>query len=293
MMGNSGASTSRTGNSAALTLFRFHTPNAFRGESGGLHPLMPRIASLQQHFDFWDDFVRAWRSGSYPRALHMPEPWWGWTPEAGPLHSVALNLSPAPGGKLQTRPCVACAMACIGSDSYSAAMLSGALRSHLAPTERWHYSRRYLPLMKALAAADTDIAPDTRHHLSIELAPFHDSVSNARFLSLHPDHLVAHILKFAADAATHIVAPSPDKSLSSLKNIVIVRAALSKIRAFAADCITEDKVSVNPHGVPPLEVDTFRLVDPELKDVTFVCMSGARNYLPPTDYIKQVISNKQ
>ncbi|MBD5215680.1 MAG: hypothetical protein HDS78_04060 [Bacteroidales bacterium] len=252
---------------------------------------MPRSASLQQHFDYWDDFVRAWRSGSYPRALHMPEPWWGWTPEEGLLHSVALNLSPAPGGKLQTRPCVACAMACIGSYSYSAAMLSGALRSHLAPTERWHYSRRYLPLMKAIAADDADIAPDTRHHLSIELAPFHDSLSNARFCELNPDHLVAHVLKFAADASIHIAAPWPDKSPSPLKSIVMVRAAVSKIRAFAADCITERKITVNPPGETPLDVDTFRLVDPELKDVIFVCMSGARNYLPKTEYISQAIIN--
>lgn len=141
---------------------------------------MPDIAALEPHYQYWDNFVRRWRLGRYPRAPYLPEPWWGWHPDSGEeLHSVVLNLNPGSGGRLQSRCCVACVMGCPGGNaSYSSAMTDGTLRTHLADTERWHHRRRYMPLMKALGADEKDIAPDTRHHLSIELLPFHDDADN-------------------------------------------------------------------------------------------------------------------
>ncbi|MBD5314462.1 MAG: hypothetical protein HDS06_09675, partial [Bacteroides sp.] len=114
---------------------------------------------------------------------------------------------------------MACTLGCgMGALSYSAAMFGNVLRAHLADTERWHYRRRYLPLMNALQLSDDLLAPDTRHHLSIELAPYHSNsgLLNREYLLSNKEDVFEHTLCFAARAARLIS--------TRLKNIVMVRA---------------------------------------------------------------------
>lgn len=252
---------------------------------------MPDIAALEPHYQYWDNFVRLWRLGSYPRAPYLPEPWWGWHPDNGEeLHSVVLNLNPGSGGRLQSRCCVACVMGCPGGNaSYSSAMTDGTLRTHLADTERWHHRRRYMPLLKALSADEKDIAPDTRHHLSIELMPFHDAESNRIYCRDNRDGMLRHALRFAARASRLVSPPlcAPDAA-ASLCNMVIARCAVDKIIEISGEKAITDR-STMPADKDKIKVETFRLKEAEFRDVLFVSLSGARNSLPSHESLKEIL----
>lgn len=247
---------------------------------------MPDNTAILQHYSHWDNFIRLWKLGARPDAPYLPEPWWGWHPTSGEkLHSVVVNLSPGPGGKLQSQACIFCALGCgTGVLSYSAAMLCGALRAHLADTERWHHRRRHLPLMLALGLSEEQISPDTRHHLSIELAPYHSDSArlNQDYLTKSKDDVVEHALCFAARASRLI-----DKE--RLNRIVIVRAAYCKIRDVAGDRISEPQNVCRENGKDKISFDIFHLVDEKLSDVSFVCLSGAHNHLPTPEKLKEII----
>lgn len=252
---------------------------------------MPDIAALEPHYQYWDNFVRLWRLGRYPRAPYLPEPWWGWHPDSGEeLHSVVLNLNPGSGGRLQSRCCVACVMGCPGGNaSYSSAMTDGTLRAHLADTERWHHRRRYKPLMNALGADENEIAPDTRHHLSIELLPFHDDADNRLYCRDDRDKVVRHALRFAA-RASRLVSPRlrVPEGAAPLRNIVIARCAVDKIIEIAgAENITDR--STMPAGNSKIKAERFRLKEDEFSDVLFVSLSGARNSLPSPESLKEIL----
>lgn len=252
---------------------------------------MPDIAALEPHYHYWDSFVRLWRLGNYPRAPYLPEPWWGWSPDSGEeLHSVVLNLNPGPGGRLQSRCCMACVMGCPGINAnYSSAMADGTLRLHLADTERWHHRRRYVPLMKALGADEKDIATDTRHHLSIELLPFHDDADNRLYCRDNRDGVLRHALNFAARASRLISPPlfAPDAA-ASLCDKVIARCAVDRIIEIAGGEAITDRTPV-PADKGKIKVETFRLKEAGLSDVLFVSLSGARNSLPSHESLKEIL----
>ena len=252
---------------------------------------MPDIAALQQHYNYWDNFVRLWRLGNYPRAPYLPEPWWGWHPDSGEeLHCVVLNLNPGSGGRLQSRCCVACVMGCPGGNaSYSSAMTDGTLRLHLADTERWHHCRRYKPLIKALEVDEKEIAPDTRHHLGIELLPFHDDVDNRLYCRDNRDKVVSHTLRFAAGASRLISPPRCAPSdAATLRNIVIARCAVDKIIEIAGAETITDRMTV-PADKGKINVETFRLKEAGFSDVLFVSLSGARNSLPSHKLLNEIL----
>ena len=254
---------------------------------------MPDIASLAPHYRYWDNLVKLWRLGKYPRAPYLPEPWWGWHPDSGEeLHSVVLNLNPGSGGRLQSRCCMACVMGCPGGNtSYSSAMTDGTLRAHLADTERWHHHRRYKPLMNALGADEKKIAPDTRHHLSIELLPFHDDADNLLYCRDNRDGVISHALRFAASASRLISPPRcVPEGAASLRNIVIARCAVDKIIEIAgAENITDRSMMPADNG--KIKVETFRLKEAEFSDVLFVSLSGARNNLPSPESLKEILKS--
>ena len=241
--------------------------------------------ALLQDYNHWDNFIRLWKLRAWPDTHYLPEPWWGWHPASGEgLHSVVVNLSPGPGGKLQSPTCISCAKGCgIGVLSYSAAMLCGALRAHLADTERWHHRRRYRPLMLALGLSEEQISPDTRHHLSIELAPYHSNSPrlNQEYLTKSKDDVVEHALCFAARASLLID--------NGLNRIVIVRAAYSKIRDVAGNQISEPQNVCREIGKGEVSFDIFHLINEKLSDVSFVCLSGAHNHLPAPEKLKEII----
>lgn len=252
---------------------------------------MPDSTELQTHYHYWDNFVRLWRLGSYACAPYLPEPWWGMTPESGEeLHSVVLNLNPGPGGRLQSRCCVSCALG--GPDSsapYSGAMADGSLRDHLADTERWHHRRRYVPLMKALGVAEKDIAPDTRHHLSIELLPFHDAEANRIYCRDSCDGVLRHALRFAA-LASRLISPPPSapEDAASLRCMVIARCAVDRIiDAAGEEAITGRTTVAADKG--KIRVETFRLKEDGFSDVLFVSLSGAHNSLPAHKSLKAIL----
>lgn len=252
---------------------------------------MPDIAALEPHYRYWDNFVRLWRLGNYPRAPYLPEPWWGWHPDSGEeLHSVVLNLNPGSGGRLQSRCCVSCALGCPGSNaSYSSAMNDGTLRLHLVDTEHWHHRRRYVPLMKALGADEKEIAPDTRHHLSIELLPFHDDEDNRIYCCDNRDGALRHALQFAARASRLIAHPRcVSDEPASLRNIVIARCAVGKIIEIAGTEAITDRTTVSADA-GKIKIETFRLKEAAFSDVLFVALSGARNSLPSHTSLKNIL----
>lgn len=242
--------------------------------------------AILQDYSHWDEFIRLWKLRARPDAPYLPEPWWGWHPASGEkLHSVVVNLCPGPGGKLQSRACISCASGCgISGLSYSAAMLCGALRAHLADTERWHHRRRYRPLMLALGLSEEHISPDTRHHLSIELAPYHSDSArlNSDYLAHNAEDVFEHVLCFAARAAQLID--------NKLYNIVVVRAMYSKIRDVVGDRISEAK-EYREIGEEKVSFDIFHLNCEELKGVRFVCLSGAHNHLPASKKLSEIIQH--
>lgn len=252
---------------------------------------MSDSSGISTHYDYWDQFVREWMDGKYARALHIPEPWWGWCPENGALHSVTVNLMPGRGGKLQERRCMGC-ISGGGRLVYSIMMADGTLREHLRDTEQWHLNRRYTPLMHAIGADKENIARHTLHHLSVELSPFHDSVSNQLFTKNHREEAIRHTLLFAAEASMLIQSPDGSHIPSPLRNIVIVRSSLKNITKLAGEHIFADNNSIGLTE-KSTTIETFRLSEelyPHVSDVLFVCLSGSRNNLPTQKNLTQIIN---
>lgn len=257
--------------------------------------MTPDFTSLQEYYDYWDNFVSLWRLGRYPCAPYLPEPWWGWTPGPEALHSVVLNMNPGAGGRLQSRGCVSCVMGCGGRNAtYSSAMADGTLRIHLADTDRWHLNRRHRPLMKALGVDEKNIAHDTRHHLSVELMPFHDAADNSRYCQENREAVIRHALEFAARASTFITPPDGVHSPEiSLRNKVIVRCSpetLLNSPGIQGAPILQDRTPLAV-GNGKIKVETFRAANPEFKDVLFVCLWGAHNNLPAPESLTDILKS--
>ncbi|MDE6226105.1 MAG: hypothetical protein K2M63_01145 [Muribaculaceae bacterium] len=245
---------------------------------------------LKDYYNYWDNLVLQWRKGEIYNQPYLPEPWWGWTPYSGePLHSVVINLSPGQGGKLQSRRCVNCALGCIFASPYSFAMAEGILPDHLTMTDHWHLNSRYKPIMRALDIPEEKIPQDTRHHLSIELSPFHDIDDFQSYIMANAQEIFRYTLCFAAEAVKHI-SRSPDASDSiSLKDIVIVRSAPKHIKTIKdvleTGMATDEKIQF-------LDGEKgFRINEEGLRDVTFLFANGARNRLPKTSDLIGIISN--
>ena len=247
---------------------------------------------LKDYYNYWDNLVLQWRKGEIYNQPYLPEPWWGWTPYSGePLHSVVINLSPGQGGKLQSRRCVNCAFGCIFTSPYSFAMAEGILPDHLAMTDHWHLNSRYKPIMRALGVDEKKIPQDTRHHLSIELSPFHIIDDFQSYLKENDQDIYRYALCFAAEAAKHI-SRSPDASDSiSLKDIVIVRSAPKHIKTIKAvletGMATDEKIQFFD------DEKGFHINEESLRDVTFLFANGARNRLPITSDLKRIIKNNK
>lgn len=226
------------------------------------------LISLDSHYKYWDDYVRKWCKGQYSDK-YLPEPWWGWTPESRlPLRSVVINLHPGKGGSSQERDNI---KAVIGQSSYREAMGGGAkslLRNHLKPTDEWHSSNRARPIISRL---HFPLEECVTNHLSIELSPIHGATSKGveKFVSDNYENVVNHTLLFAADAAREIEGP--------LKGTVIVRCVASRFFGMfkslgIEDCNSDPELKRSPYR--------FIIPKPEFEGVTFVCVWGARNFLP-------------
>ena len=242
----------------------------------------------------------------------MPEPWWGWTPEEGRLYTVTVNLSPGPGGMLQSRRCIECAK--IGVEkSYSHVMRGETLRRHLEQTEKWHLTHRHLPIMRAMGVKERNLPEDTRHHLSLELNPYHQPKDDSKdkncdlysnYYRLHKSDIFFHILVFAAKAASMITVPDGEHAGCSLRNIVIVRASIKNIIRYTAGQIKLNEVKIDlpdesadpGKQCKPVTVKTFRLTpQTQTKDqfdisrCLFICVTGPRNNLPAAERLKEII----
>ena len=138
--------------------------------------------------------------------------------------------------------------------------------------------------MKALQLSDDLLAPDTRHHLSIELAPYHTNsgLLNREYLLRNKEDVFEHTLCFAARAARLIS--------TDLKNIVMVRAVYSKIREVVGDLISETHPESGNPKKGKVSFDIFHLNCEELQDVSFVCLAGAHNNLPCSEKLKEIIN---
>lgn len=230
------------------------------------------------HYKFWDEYVSGWLNGEI-KTDYLPEPWWGWTPESClPLRSVVISLHPGKGGSPQKRDKI---KTVIGQSSYRKAMGGGdsiLLRKHLERTDKWHLSNRAKPILSRLSLPLKDCVAN---HLSIELSPIHDSTSKnvEKFVSDNFENVVNHTLLFAADASREIEGP--------LKGTVIVRCSATRFfRMFKylgiKNCNSDPELIRSPY--------IFNIPRPEFEGVTFVCVWGARNFLPKKD-LNKIINN--
>lgn len=130
---------------------------------------------------------------------------------------------------------------------------------------------------------------DTRHHLSIELAPYHsqDAELNRAYLKKRAKDAVINSLHFAARAAQMIKSPKGEQVPNPLRNKVIVRAKIGNVLSFAEEDI--DYTPGNNFLLEKITVSSFKLKEKGLDDVTFICLSGARNNLPFSDKLEQIL----
>lgn len=235
---------------------------------------MPDKCALEDHYKHWDDFISRWFNGEFEGKHHLPEPWWGWTPESGtPLRSVVINLNPGEGGDDQTKENIE---AKIGNRTFREAMASK-LPEHLEKTEKWHSRRRAEPIRTALgyeSSGQPEPKPGSASNLSIELYPFHTKYSKGieAYIKEHVDDVVEHTLKFAADASRLIEGP--------LNGTVIVRCSALRfynmLKSLGIEgCCPDDTPKKSPYW--------FRIPGWDFEGVKFVCVWGARNYLPKKD----------
>lgn len=241
---------------------------------------MPDRYSLRSYYDYWDDFVSRWLNGEIKDCDYLPEPWWGWTPESElPLRSVVINLNPGRGGNPQTRTNV---RAKLGDFAYSEAMAKGLLSRYLRDTDKWHLCYRARPIASRLPDFRRPLSESLSSHLSIELSPLHTEKSDSveGYVAAHFDKVVCNTLKFAASASRLIEGP--------LNGIVIVRCGAQRfLRMFGSlgsrPCCQDQNPLKSPYW--------FTISKPEFEGVKFVCVWGARNFLPKKD-LAEIIKNQ-
>lgn len=243
---------------------------------------MPDRHVLQEHYKHWDDFVSQWLGDGKPEdgkrnEDFLPEPWWGWTIDSKfPLNSVVINLHPGKGGTIQTRKAV---KPVIGNCKYSNAM-TGALPRHLPETHKWHNSYRAKPLLSRLQELHAPLSNAIDRHLSIELSPYHSPTSKdvESYVTTNYQEVVENTLQFAADASRLIEGP--------LNSTVIVRCNAQRFcKMFHSldikPCSPNQDLSKSPYW--------FTIPLQDFEGVRFVCVWGARNFLPKKD-INEIIN---
>ena len=239
---------------------------------------MPDTSALQQHYDYWDDYITRWLACGRSCCTYLPEPWWGWTPASDrPLYSVIINLNPGKGGTSQTRNEI---RSILKDKTYSEAMHSDTFLKKLHKTQQWHNSRRAKPILSKIREFNIKEDDYIFHHLSIELSPLHSASSQdvEGYVEVNHDDVIAHTIRFAADASMNVVEP--------MRGIVIVRCSAHRfINMFneckAKSCDYDRNIGESPYWC--------RFDAPGFEDVNFVCVWGARNNLPKNN-IEEIIS---
>lgn len=264
-------------------------------------------------FDYWDRFVDRWYNGTMKADMltkncewsdpcsiplyndkiglsysydFLPEPWWGWNPERKlPLHSVVINYNPGSGGIVQHRNCIAY------SGSYSGIVNGGILPA----TEKWHYSKRALPVLRALESLNYISGPySIWNHLSIEVLPWHTKTVNANYRKyithgLNATQIFEKVFMFAAVASSKI-------ENKKLKDKVIVKMNESNI-AFVLKALAgvgyTSKITVPVTSCPGQDGKFLEFMIDHLPHTKFICIWGSksRNNFPGKQAMEWILSN--
>jgi hypothetical protein len=264
-------------------------------------------------FDYWDRFVDRWYNGTMKANMLMqhcewsdpdsiplyndniglpysydflPEPWWGWNPARKEfLHSVVINFNPGSGDIAQHRNCIAY------SGSYSDIVNGGILPA----TEKWHYSKRAIPVLRALESLNYISGPySIWNHLSIEVLPWHTKTANANYRKYitHGSNAIQifeTVFRFAALASSHIVN-------TKLKDKVIVKMNESNI-AFVLKALANvgytSKITVPVTSCPIEDGKFLEFMIDNLPHTKFICIWGSksRNNFPGKRAMEWILSN--
>ena len=239
---------------------------------------MTDTLKLQQHYDYWDDYVSHWFRCDMSCCPHLPEPWWGWSPLNGcALLSVVINLNPGKGGAVQTRDSL---RPILGNKTYSEAMHSGDLPKQLPETHAWHSNHRAKSILSRLADLDFPDKDCISHHLSIELSPLHSVTSQEvdTYVATNLADVLEHSLLFAAEASRLVEGP--------LHGVVIVRCSARRFLKMFRNCGITTRSHEQDYSKSPY---WCRFDAPGFEDVKFVCVWGARNNLPKNN-IEEIIN---
>ena len=270
---------------------------------------------MKKFYDYWDRFVERWYNGTMKAemlthncewsdlcSIHLyndciglpysydflPEPWWGWNPERNKneyLHSVVINFNPGSGGDAQHRNCIAY------SGSYSGIVNGGILPA----TEKWHFSKRALPVLRALESLHYISGPySIWNHLSIELLPWHTKTADANYRKYitqgsNVKQIFEKVFMFAAKASSNI-------QNTKLKDKVIVKMNETNIafvlKALAAVGYTS-KITVPVTSCPGSDGKFLEFMIDRIPDTKFICIWGSksRNNFPGKRAMEWILSN--
>jgi hypothetical protein len=233
-------------------------------------------------------------------ATFLPEPWWG--NDGGkcsdPLYSVVVNYNPGNGGVIQTlnHPQFAQIQNKLINGSTYQDLMRFNLPTHLPDTHKWHQNGRAIKMIEALRQLHkpAQICPpssEIRHHLSVELIPWHTPNTSSKqfkdYVKNNAKAIVDNSIAFAAAQSMRI----PKNVQTHGK--VIMRMSWEDVkrilkRAGVAYTDQPQITLTDANG----NLTIWKLVEftiGQFPGVSFRCVWGVRNYLPKPGVLMNAI----
>jgi hypothetical protein len=186
------------------------------------------------NYQYWNDFVNDWVHGNYSKsssgtlmiggwqkpnicmAAYLPEPWWDNDDSTAnnPLYSVVVNFNPGEGGPKQefgNQQFLPIQNALSAGRTYQD-LMHQVLPTHLSKTQTWHQNRRAKPMIEALRLLqNAQLCPandEIKHHLSVELIPWHTPNTSSKqfndYVKNNAKAIVDNSIAFAAAQSLRI-----------------------------------------------------------------------------------------
>jgi hypothetical protein len=270
------------------------------------------------NYQYWNDFVNDWVHGNYSTspsgtltiggwqlpnsnmATFLPEPWWGndGSKCSDPLYSVVVNYNPGNGGVIQTlnHPQFAQIQNKLTSGSTYQDLMRFDLPTHLPDTHKWHQNGRAIKMIEALRQLHkpAQLCPpfsEIRHHLSVELIPWHTPNTSSKqfknYVNNNAKAIVNNSIAFAAAQSLRI--PKDVKTHGK----VIMRMSwddVKKILERACVSYTDQPKTILTDANGNLTIWKFvKFTIGQFPGVSFRCVWGVRNYLPHPSILKNAI----
>lgn len=268
------------------------------------------------NYQYWNKFVD-WVRGNYSTtqsgtlttggwqlpnsnmATFLPEPWWGNDDSTAnnPLYSVVVNFNPGEGGPKQefgNQQFLPLQNALSAGRTYQD-LMHQVLPTHLSKTQKWHQNRRAKPMIEALRQLqNAQLCPandEIKHHLSVELIPWHTPNTSSKqfkdYVNNNAKAIVDNSIAFAAAQSLRI----PNEFDTHGK--VIMRMSwrnVERILKRAGVAYTDQPQIKLPDANGNLT--NWKLVKFSINQfpgVSFRCVWGVRNYLPHPSILKNAI----